>query len=373
MDRKQPPFRADHVGSLVRPQVLIDAWEARREGKIEENKFREIQQEAIRQVVRRQEDLGLKMATDGEYNRTTWQSYFVLKFDNVEQVPSKFKLKFHSEKGDMEGKPHTVNITGRLSRPQAIFVDDFKFLKSIARAVPKITIPSPSVMHFRCGREGIDREAYPEMTDFYADLARVYREEITDLTAAGCRYLQLDEVNLAYLCDPALRDQVRNNIGEDPDTLPETYANLINAAIAGRPDDMVVTMHLCRGNFAGNWMAEGGYEPVAEILFNSINVDGYFLEYDSDRAGGFEPLRFVPPDKTVVLGLVTTKKPELEIKDDIKRRIEQAAKYLPLDQLALSPQCGFSSGIGGNTMDIEQQFAKLQLIVDVAREVWGST
>lgn len=373
MDRKQPPFRADHVGSLVRPQALIDAWEARREGNIEEDDFRDLQQEAIRQVVRRQEDLGLKMATDGEYNRTTWQSYFVLKFDNVKQVPSKFKVRFHSEKGDMEGKPHTVNITGKLSRPRPIFVDDFKFLKSIARAVPKITIPSPSVMHFRCGRDGVDRDAYPEMSDFYADLARVYREEIADLTAAGCRYLQLDEVNLAYLCDPALRDQVRYNIGEDPDTLPATYANLINAAIAGRPDDMVVTMHLCRGNFAGNWMAAGGYEPVAETLFNKINVDGYFLEYDSERAGSFEPLRFVPPNKTVVLGLVTTKRPELENKDDIKRRIDQAAEYLPLEQLALSPQCGFSSGIGGNTMDIEQQFAKLQLIVDVAREVWGST
>ena len=373
MERKQPPFRADHVGSLVRPQALIDAWEAWREEKIEEDEFRGIQQEAIRQVVRRQEDLGLKLVTDGEYNRTTWQSYFLLKIDNVKQVPSKFKVRFHSDKGDMEGKPHTVNVTGRLSRPQGIFVDDFKFLKNIARSVPKITIPSPSVMHFRCGRDGIDRKAYPEMTDFYADLARVYREEITDLAAAGCRYLQLDEVNLAYLCDPALRDQVRDNIGEDPDTLPETYAGLINAAIAGRPDDMVVTMHLCRGNFAGNWMAEGGYEPVAETLFNSINVDGYFLEYDSDRAGGFEPLRYVPSNKTVVLGLVTTKKPDLENKDEIKRRIEQAAEYLPLEQLALSPQCGFSSGIGGNTMDIEQQFAKLQLIVDVAREVWGST
>jgi len=370
MQRVKPPFRADHVGSLVRPQVLIDAWQARRQGEIKEDEFLRIQQDATREVVRRQEDLGLKLVTDGEFNRATWQTDFLLQFDNVQQVASKFKVRFHNEKGDTEGTPHTVNVTGKLSRPRSIFVDDFRFLNNIAGVVPKVTIPSPSMMHFRCGRDGIDRNAYPNMDMFYTDLARIYREEIAELATAGCSYLQLDEVNLAYLCDPSLREQVRINIGEDPETLPNTYARIINEAISERPRDMVVTMHLCRGNFAGNWMAEGGYEPVADILFNNINVDGYFLEYDSARAGGFEPLRFVPPNKIVVLGLITTKKPELESKDAIKRRIEAAAKYLPLEQLALSPQCGFSSGIGGNTMNSEQQFAKLQLIVDVAREVW---
>lgn len=371
MQRDKPPFRADHVGSLVRPQVLIDAWDARRKGSIGEDEFLHIQQDAVRQVVGRQEQLGLQLVTDGEYNRTTWQTDFLLQFANVQQVASRFKVHFHSEKGDSQGTPHTVNVTGKLSRPHGIFVDDFKFLSSVTRVMPKITIPSPSMMHFRSGRNGIDRTAYPEMDMFYADLARVYREEIAELSASGCRYLQLDEVNLAYLCDPALREQVRQNIGEDPDTLPETYAGIINDAIRDRPDDLAVTMHLCRGNFAGNWMAEGGYEPVADILFNQINVDGYFLEYDSARAGGFGPLRLVPPGKIVVLGLITTKKPELENRDEIIRRIEEAAQYLPLEQLALSPQCGFSSGLGGNTMNSEQQFAKLELIIEVANEVWG--
>lgn len=371
LERDRPPFRADHVGSLVRPQALLDAWEARRQGDLEVSEFKIIQQDAIKEVVRRQEDLGLKLVTDGEFNRATWQTDFLLQFANVQRVASKFKVRFHSETGDTEGTPHTVNVTGKLSRPRSIFVDDFKFLCSITRVTPKVTIPSPSMMHFRSGRDGIDRSAYPEMETFYSDLARVYREEIADLAAAGCRYLQLDEVNLAYLCDPALREQVRTNIGEDPETLPKTYAGIINDALATRPADMAVTMHLCRGNFAGNWMAEGGYEPIAEILFNDIHVDGYFLEYDSARAGGFEPLRFVPPDKTVVLGLLTTKKPDLENKDNIKRRIDEAARYLPLEQLALSPQCGFSSGLGGNTMNSDQQFAKLRLIVDIAGEIWG--
>ena len=226
-------------------------------------------------------------------------------------------------------------------------------------------------MHFRGGRDAIDAEAYPQMGDFYADLARVYREEIHDLAAAGCRYLQIDEVNLAYLCDPELRAQVRN-IGEDPDTLPQTYARLFNETIAGRPDDMAICMHLCRGNFAGAWVAEGGYEPIAELLFNEIAVDGYFLEYDSPRAGSFAPLRFLPKGKIAVLGLVTTKSPTLETKDELKRRIDEASRYAPLEQLALSPQCGFSSGIGGNTMTIEDEIAKLKLVAETAREVWGT-
>lgn len=369
-ERTKPPFRADHVGSLVRPDVLIDARKARENEEIDAAALQDIQHNAIREVVARQEEIGLRAVTDGEFNRGTWQTDFLLKFENVKLVPSRFKVRFHSEKGEAEGRPHTVQVTGKLARPRPIFVDDFKFLQSVATATPKVTVPSPSVMHFRGGRDAIDKTAYPNIEEFYADLARVYREELDDLAAAGCRYLQLDEVNFAYLCDPALREHAVT-IGEDPDALPHTYAKLINNVIDGRPRDMIITMHVCRGNFAGNWMAEGGYDPVAEVLFNEINVDGYFLEFDSPRAGTFEPLRFVPRGKMVVLGLVTTKKPALESKDELKRRIEEASRYLPLEQLAISPQCGFSSGVGGNTMGIDEQFAKLQLVVDTAREVWG--
>jgi 5-methyltetrahydropteroyltriglutamate--homocysteine methyltransferase len=322
-------------------------------------------------VVRRQEEVGLQAVTDGEFNRASWQTDFVLKFQNVKPAESKFSIRFHSEKGDTEGRPHTVHIVGKLARVRSLFVEDFKFLRSIAGAVPKITLPSPSVMHFRGGRAAIDAKAYPDLSEFYRDLARVYREEIADLAAAGCRYLQLDEVNFAYLCDPALREDVRRNIGEDPDALPRIYAKLINDAISGRPGDMVVCLHLCRGNFAGNWMASGGYQPVADVLFNEVGVDGYFLEYDTARAGGFEPLERVPKGKTIVLGLVTTKRGSLERKEDLVRRIEEASRFVPLEQLCRSPQCGFASGIAGATMSAEEQFAKLKLVVDAAREVWG--
>ena len=372
-ERAKPPFRADHVGSLIRPDALIKAREQAEKKEIPDAELRRIQQAAIRDVVRMQEELGLKLVTDGEYNRHSWHRDFMLKFHNVRMIPSKLTVKFHSAEGERVHSPPTMQVTGKLARPQGggIFVDDFKFLVSIARATPKITIPSPTVMHFRGGREAIDAEAYPDIAAFYDDLARLYREEIADLAQAGCRYLQIDEVNLAYLCDPELRKQVAN-IGEQPDTLPKTYAKLLNDTIRDRPKDMTVCMHLCRGNFAGAWVAEGGYEPIAELLFNEIGVDGYFLEYDSARAGGFEPLRFLPKGKTAVLGLVTTKSGRLETKDELKRRIDEAGKHAPLEQLALSPQCGFSSGIGGNTMDIEGEIAKLRLVVETAREVWGS-
>jgi len=364
-ERTKPPFRADHVGSLIRPQALIDARNAN------SAELRRIQEQAIRDVVAMQQDLGLHVVTDGEYNRGAWHRDFLLRFENVKLIPSKMAVTFHTESGAREHAPPSWQVAGKLARPKPIFVDDFRFLKSIAKATPKVTIPSPTVMHFRGGRDAIDTTAYPDMAEFYADLAGVYQQEIADLADAGCRYLQLDEVNLAYLCDPALRNSVVN-IGEDPASLPQTYARLLNDTIAKRPADMTVGMHLCRGNFAGAWVAEGSYEPVAELLFNAINVDGYFLEYDSERAGGFEPLRFLPKGKVAVLGLVTTKNAQLETKDDLKRRIDQAARFAPLDQLALSPQCGFESGIGGNTMTVEQEMAKLRLIVETAREVWGS-
>jgi methionine synthase II (cobalamin-independent) len=369
--RSVPPFRADHVGSLIRPAALIDARQREERAEIAPAELARIQHEAVREVVRLQEEIGFKLATDGEYNRTFWQRDFLLKFRNVQKVAAKLTVRFHSAAGARDHSPPTLQVTGKLGRPSGIFVDDFKFLKSVAHGTPKITIPSPTTMHFRGGREAIDAKAYPDMGDFYADLARVYREEIHDLAQAGCRYLQIDEVNMAYLCDPELRAHVRN-IGEDPETLPKTYARLLNDTIAGRPADMVVCMHLCRGNFAGAWVAEGGYDPIAELLFNEIAVDGYFLEYDSPRAGSFAPLRFLPKGKTAVLGLVTTKSAALETKDDLKRRIDEASRYVSLEQLALSPQCGFSSGIGGNTMTVEDEIAKLKLVVDTAHEVWGS-
>src|SRR6476661_8488207 len=339
MQRTKPPYRADHVGSLIRPDTLIKAREQAEQKAISPAELARIQQAAIRDVVRMQEELGLKLVTDGEYNRHSWHRDFMLKFENVRMMPSKLMVRFHSAAGDRLHSPPTMQVTGKLARPNGggIFVDDFKFLASIARATPKITLPSPTVMHFRGGRDAIDAEAYPDIAEFYDDLSRLYREEIGDLAQAGCRYLQIDEVNLAYLCEP----------------------------------DMTICMHLCRGNFAGAWVAEGSYEPIAELIFNEINVDGYFLEYDSTRAGGFEPLRFLPKGKIAVLGLVTTKSGKLESKDELKRRIDEASKHTPLEQLALSPQCGFSSGIGGNTMDVAGEIAKLRLVVETAREVWG--
>jgi len=370
-ERTKPPFRADHVGSLIRPDALIAARAAAEKGELPPAELTRIQHDAIRSVVRLQEEVGLKLATDGEYNRHSWQRDFLLKIGNVKPMASKLTVRFHSAAGTRDHSPPSLQVAGKLSRPTGIFVDDFKFLKTVAKAEPKITIPSPTIVHFRGGREAIDAKAYPQMDAFYNDLAGVYRAEIRDLAEAGCRYLQIDEVNLAYLCDPELRRQVAN-IGEDPATLPKTYAKLLNAAIAGKPDDMTVCMHLCRGNFAGAWIADGGYEPIAELLFNDIGVDGYFLEYDSARAGGFEPLRFLPKGKIAVLGLVTTKSPHMETKDELKRRIDEAGRYAPLAQLALSPQCGFSSGIGGNAMTVEDEIAKLRLVVETARDVWGT-
>jgi 5-methyltetrahydropteroyltriglutamate--homocysteine methyltransferase len=373
-ERTKPPFRADHVGSLIRPDALIKARAAAEQSEAARAELARIQHDAVRQVVRLQQEIGLKLATDGEYNRHSWQRDFLLKIGNVEPMASRLTVRFHSAAGTRDHTPPSLQVAGKLSLPDGgIFVDDFKFLASITSAgvTPKITIPSPTIVHFRGGRDAIDAKAYPRIETFYDDLAAVYRAEIGALAEAGCRYLQIDEVNLAYLCDPELRRQVAN-IGEDPESLPKTYAKLLNAAITARPEDMTICMHLCRGNFAGAWIAEGGYEPIAELLFNEIGVDGFFLEYDSPRAGGFAPLRFLPKGKTAVLGLVTTKSAKMESREELKRRIEEAARYAPLEQLALSPQCGFSSGIGGNAMTVEDEIAKLRLVVETAREVWGS-
>ncbi len=368
--RTTPPFRADHVGSLLRPQFLLDARDQRKRNEISADDLRKVEDQAIREVVKLQENIGLQVTTDGEFRRTYWHLDFLEQFSNVKVIPPSIKAKFHTHEGDIEFAPPGIRVEGKLARPHPIFVEHFKFLKSVTKVTPKITIPAPSNMHFRGGRKAIDEKAYPDLGEFYADLGRVYSEEVKDLADAGCRYLQIDEVNFAYLCDPKLREQVQN-IGSDPNSLPQTYAKLINDSLAGKPDDMAVAMHLCRGNFKSAWVAEGGYEPVADVLFNQVNVTGYFLEYDDERSGDFAPLRFVPAGKTVILGLVTTKLSKLETKDSLKRRIEAAAKYCPLDRLALSPQCGFSSTIEGNDITVGEEIEKLKLVVEVAKEVWG--
>jgi len=311
----------------------------------------------------------LQGITDGEFRRTYFHIDFLEQLEGVE-TRGGIAASFRSATGDVNFAPPVMHVTGKLRHVRPIQVADFAFLRSVAKRLPKVTIPSPTMLHFRGGRNAISREAYPDMEGFYDDVAACYRDELKQLGAAGCRYLQLDDTNLAYLCDPKMREGARQR-GDDPNELPRRYAKLINAAIAGRPTGMTVCTHLCRGNFKSAWVAEGGYEPVAEVLFNELAVDGYFLEYDDERSGDFSPLRFVPKGKIVVLGLVTTKVGQLESKDDLKRRIDEAARYVPLEQLALSPQCGFSSTVHGNEIARESQAAKLRLVVETAREVWG--
>ncbi|MGE0825621.1 MAG: 5-methyltetrahydropteroyltriglutamate--homocysteine S-methyltransferase [Candidatus Binatia bacterium] len=370
--RTAPPFRADVVGSLLRPPALLAAREQYKKGEITGETLRTLEDDAIRDAVKLQEDVGLQSATDGEFRRELWHMDFLSQFVNAEMYEAGIKIKFHSEQGDIDFTPPGIRVVGKLERPAGgIFVKDFAYLKSITHVTPKQTIPSPTNMHFRGGRKVIDAQAYPDLDEFYADLARLYREEIDGFAQAGCKYLQIDDVNFAYMCDPKLRADVRANINEDPEQLTHTYAKLINESIASRPTDMAVCVHMCRGNAFSTWMAEGSYDPIAEAIFNELKVNGFFLEYDTPRAGGFAPLRFVPKGKIIVLGLVTTKHGRLEKKDELKRRIDEAAKYVPLDQLALSPQCGFASGAAGNKLSHAEQRAKLALIVETAREVWG--
>lgn len=366
----KPPFRADHVGSFLRPSALIEARAAHRDGSIDAAELRSVEDEAIRGVVAMQEDLGLQSITDGEFRRTYFHTDFLLQLEGVDEAGGT-QVKFHQHGGkELAYAPPVMKITGPIRHVADIQRADYDFLASCTTRTPKVTIPSPTMLHFRGGREAIDAAAYPDLEDFYADLAAAYRAEIASLADAGCRYLQLDDTNLAYLCDDTQRENARKR-GMDPDELPRLYARLINDSIRDRPDDMVVGVHLCRGNYRSSWAAEGGYEPVAEVLFNELEIDSYFLEYDDPRSGDFAPLRFLPKGKTVVLGLVTTKLGELEQPDDIRRRIDEAAQFAPLDQLALSPQCGFSSTVHGNDIEVEQQAAKMRLVIDVARQLWG--
>lgn len=363
-------FRADQVGSLLRPHYLLEARAQKARGEIAAEALREVEDRAIREAVALQEQAGLQMITDGEFRRAHFHTDFLKHLDGV-IIKGGLPVKFHNLTTEIEFSPPRPEVQARIGRSRGIVTEDFAFLKTLTTRSSKVAIPSPTMLHFRGGRKAIDEAIYPDIEEFFEDLARAYREEVTALGNLGCEFVQLDDTNLAYLCDENLRARTRD-IGEDPDQLPKLYADLINRSIAGRPESMTVGIHLCRGNFRSAWVAEGGYEPVAEVLFNSLDVDSYFLEYDDERSGGFEPLRFVPKGKTVVLGLVSSKVAKLESKDEIKRRIEEAAKYCDLDQLALSPQCGFSSTAEGNAITADDQLAKLRLVVEVAEEVWGS-
>ena len=372
-DLSGPPFRADHVGSLLRPAELLNARAEHRAGRITAAELRRVEDQAIRNAVEMQRDVGLHGVTDGEFRRGSWHMDFLYQIGGVAKTDQMLRLPFRNASGTIEARLGAFRIAAKLALDHTIFGDDFAYLKSVASGgtTAKLTIPSPSMLHYRGGRAAIDQAAYTDMEAFWHDLAAVYAEEIGRLQTLGCTYLQLDDTSLAYLNDPAQRAFVAS-IGGDGDTQHLTNIQVINAALAGRPAGLTITTHMCRGNYRSSWMAEGGYDHVAEALFGELAVDGFFLEYDDARSGGFEPLRFVPRGpKRVVLGLVTSKRAALESKDALKRRIDKAAKYVPLEQLCLSPQCGFSSTVEGNALTIEEQNAKLRLVVETAREVWG--
>jgi 5-methyltetrahydropteroyltriglutamate--homocysteine methyltransferase len=371
--RDTPPFRADHVGSLLRPPALLCAREEHAAGRLDDAGLRAVEDDAIRDAVRMQRDAGLRSATDGELRRASWHMDFIYQLDGISKVvDDTLHVQFRNAEGTLEFAPPSLHVGGRIGLSRTIFGDAFEFLASAVAEdqTPKLTIPSPSMVHYRGGRAAIDESVYPGLDAFWEDLTAAYREELRRLAQLGCTYLQFDDTSLAYLNDPKQREHVRE-IGGDAEHQHEAYIDHINDALAERPAGMAVTTHMCRGNFRSSWVAEGGYDFVAEALFNDLAVDGFFMEWDDARSGGFEPLRFVPKGKVVVLGLVTTKRGELESRDDLKRRIEEASRHLDLDQLCLSPQCGFSSTVEGNALTAEQQADKLRLVVEVADEVWG--
>jgi 5-methyltetrahydropteroyltriglutamate--homocysteine methyltransferase len=370
--RTVPPFRADHVGSLLRPQKLLAARQQFAAGQMSAEQLRAVEDDAIREVVQMQRDVGLQSATDGEFRRASWHMDFIYQLGGVEQAAGDITVHFHNADGEIDFKPAAIAVTDRVRLERTIFAEDFEFLKGVVGAgvTPKLTIPSPNMVHYRGGRAALDPSVYPDVDQFWADLASAYADQVRAIADLGCTYLQFDDTSLAYLNDPAQRQEMELR-GEDSAHLHETYVRNINNALAGRPAGLAITTHLCRGNFRSSWAAEGGYDFVAEALFGGLDVDGFFLEYDDARSGGFEPLRFVPKDKLVVLGLVTTKRGELEAKDELKRRIEEASRFIAIEQLCLSPQCGFSSTAEGNVLTYDDQVAKLELIVETAAEVWG--
>ena len=366
--RTQPPFRADHVGSFLRPKYLLDARDKKRRGEISAAELRKVEDQAIAEIVKFQEDVGLQAITDGEFRRT----YFHIDFlEQIGGVKTALPEMVQNVDGTQKLSPPVIHVVDKVRHVKDIQLADFKFLKSCTKRTAKVTIPSPTMLHFRGGRAGISKQHYPELEpDFYEDVAKAYGDELSSLSKAGCNYVQMDDTNLAYLCDEKMRDAAKAR-GDDPNELPHRYAKFVNRVVAKKPAGMTLAVHLCRGNFKSHWAAAGGYEPVAEALLAEMKVDAYFLEYDDERSGDFRPLRFLPKDKIVVLGLVTTKVGKLESKDELKRRIDEAAKYVPMEQLCLSPQCGFSSTVEGNDIAVEAQRAKLKLVVETAREVWG--
>jgi 5-methyltetrahydropteroyltriglutamate--homocysteine methyltransferase len=370
--RTEPPFRADHVGSLLRPPALMEARAQHAAGAISAADLRAVEDTAIRDVIAMQRDAGLQSATDGEFRRAAWHMDFIYQLGGISQAEEKLHVQFFNDGGTLDFAPAALRINERIRLGETIFADHFRFLKgNVSDGVtPKLTIPSPSMVHYRGGRAAIDESVYPEMDAFWDDLTAAYAEEVRRLGELGCTYLQLDDTSLAYLNDPRQRELIAS-LGGDREHQHELYIKNINRVIAARPATMRITTHMCRGNFRSSWAAEGGYDFVAEALFGGLGVDGFFLEYDDARSGGFEPLRFVPRDKYVVLGLVTTKRGTLETKDALKRRIDEAARFVPLEQLCLSPQCGFSSTVEGNALTYNDEVAKLRLIVETAAEVWG--
>jgi 5-methyltetrahydropteroyltriglutamate--homocysteine methyltransferase len=369
--RSAPPFRAEHVGSLLRPPELLSARERFARGEITREQLREVEDDAIREAVRMQEEVGHRTITDGEFRRASWHMDFIYRIGGVIRTDTNMRSVFHNESGDIEFTPSAARVVSKLQLEETIFGSDFEFLRAtVTRGTPKLTIPSPSMVHYRGGRAAINADVYPAMDEFWSDLADVYTEQIDQLAGLGCTYLQLDDTSLAYLNDPHEREAFVQR-GEDGEHQHITYIRTFNRAIANRPDGMTIATHMCRGNFRSSWVAEGGYDFVAEPMFNELDVDAFFMEFDDERSGTFEPLRFVPKGKFVVLGLVTTKRGELEAKDELKRRIEEASRFIDIDQLCLSPQCGFSSTVEGNALTLEQQMMKLRLVVETAEEVWG--
>jgi 5-methyltetrahydropteroyltriglutamate--homocysteine methyltransferase len=366
-DIQQPPFRAEHIGSLLRPSTITDAFRARRAGDIDDVEFNSVRENAIRDVVKLQEDAGLELVTDGEFRRTTYISHFVESCDGLDFRPSSFRFY------DGSGKDHKFmapRCVGKVKRTQSLSAVEFEFLKSLTIKTIKSTYASPATMHFLGGAPDPDPDFYADDDALFADIATAYDEDISDIAARGARYITLDDVPFPMLCDPMIRGQLEKQ-GKDPERLLDQYIELTNASFASAPPDMTVGLHMCRGNLKGTWLSEGSYQAISEKLFNNLNVDVFFLEYDTERAGGFEPLAAMPDDKRVVLGLVSSKIPELESKDALKARIEEAAKYVDIDRLAISPQCGFSSAIVGNPVTVDDELAKLKLVVEVAEEVWG--
>jgi len=371
----KPPFRADQVGSLLRPAELKEAHAKAMKGEVSLPALREIEDRCIREVVELQESIGLHAVTDGEFRRTLFHADFLGQLEDgngQRSVTFEFRRPDKSGSGDAPATflPPGVKISGKVRRTRSIEVEGFKYLQSLTRRTPKLAIPSPTML-LRGGRGAVDVAAYPTLDEFYEDIAAAYRAEIKELADAGCRYLQLDDTNFAYLCDPRIVAAMRQ-AGEDVETLPQRFASVINAALADRPSDMTVCIHVCRGNDRGRHAAEGGYEPVADLLFNQVNVDGYFLEFDHEGAGDFQPLRFLPKHKRVVIGIISSKVPELADRDALMRRIEEAQQVVPLDNLCLSPQCGFASGFRGNPLSEADERRKLEQVVSIAEEVWGT-